>query len=719
MTPKPRFGGCLPVCRRYPDFWRSADRAVADAFQKPPDQNPGRRYAEAALDFDGQGAGKEDGEKDNVDHGDEFDGLALDLLLVVIALQRVPKTVHQQRIVARRARAVVWPVQRSALAAHLLARLKRCSVAGRTEAAVLGGLHLDQAQFVFQARAAQCRAARGLPVFGGFGLKFERGLVGGDGVVNLAGRAQRITKRLVRARRFGHSGNERALLSDFFVCARVGFAVRAQLLKVRPGEPQADERKQKQTDHVQKTVRGRERLRPVVCGNRGRGGTRASRGRLLSVMDDFSLLVGRAAAPNAPLAERHQAFHVLVTRFQDMAFAGAYAILGDAALAEDAAQEAFLVAWQRLPQLREPQAFPGWLRRIVRTQCGRVARRERQNTQVPLNEDLPSPLANDPHVLAEQSERAVLVRAAVAALPPTERLVVLLFYVGGYTRSEVAAFAGISSVAVKKRLASARGRLRERMLSEMKDELEQRRPSRDDAFAVRVLAFTKLFSAAINAGTSLVRSLTTLAEQETDPVFRTVIEQICREVEEGYTLSSAMARHPEFFRDDYVRAIRTGEVVGRLEVVLSRLAQGTYSDALIKPVSNHAGEAFVLAYQKAQERGHRSVRAEHLLLGILQVSECAAVRLMEHFGVDTIALHAQAEELVAAPAAARFEGLGPEEERAGEIADEEAARRGDPEVGTLHLLLGLLLVPGSNGAVRLLTNAGVSVERVRAALDAP
>lgn len=438
-------------------------------------------------------------------------------------------------------------------------------------------------------------------------------------------------------------------------------------------------------------------------------------------VSDVSELVTRAAAPHAPLTERHGAFRILVTRFQDMAFGAAYAVLGDPTLAEDAAQEAFVVAWQHLAELRAPQAFPGWLRQIVRTQCGRVARRERRGALVPLDDAMPVAVSgNDPHVLVEKNERAALVRAAVASLPETERLVTVLFYVGGYSRAEIAAFAGISPVMVKKRLAAARGRLRSRMENDMQDELEQRRPSRDDAFAARVLAFTKLFSAAINAGTSLVHSLTSLAEQETDPAFRAVLEQICDDIREGHRLSSAMARHPTFFRDDYVRAVRTGEVVGRLETALNRLADGTYADALMKPVSEHAGAAFVHAYRSAQERGHPSVRSEHLLLGILRVPECAAVRLIAATGnVDGNVLRAATEALVAAnPGAPRSSDLGRDEQRAGEIADEAAAGRGDSHVGTLHLLLGLLQAPGDSGVARLLGEAGVTAARIEAALNA-
>src|SRR5919197_1810211 len=92
---------------------------------------------------------------------------------------------------------------------------------------------------------------------------------------------------------------------------------------------------------------------------------------------DARRLVQKAADPCSPLGERHEAFGELVTGFQDMAFGGAYAVLGDFYLAEDAAQEAFIAAWQRLDQLRAPEAFPGWLRRIVLTRCNRLTRGRR------------------------------------------------------------------------------------------------------------------------------------------------------------------------------------------------------------------------------------------------------------------------------------------------------------------------------------------------------
>ena len=59
-----------------------------------------------------------------------------------------------------------------------------------------------------------------------------------------------------------------------------------------------------------------------------------------------------------------------------MACGYAWSLLGDFHLAEDAAQEAFVVAFERLGQIEQPDAFAGWFRRIVWSACGRATRRQ-------------------------------------------------------------------------------------------------------------------------------------------------------------------------------------------------------------------------------------------------------------------------------------------------------------------------------------------------------
>src|SRR5262247_4783035 len=71
-----------------------------------------------------------------------------------------------------------------------------------------------------------------------------------------------------------------------------------------------------------------------------------------------------------------EAFGQVVRWFQDMAYASAYATVGDVCLAQDIAQEAFLDAYLNLSKLRDPAAFPGWFRRIVLGHSNRQRRRQ-------------------------------------------------------------------------------------------------------------------------------------------------------------------------------------------------------------------------------------------------------------------------------------------------------------------------------------------------------
>src|SRR5262249_29622228 len=173
-------------------------------------------------------------------------------------------------------------------------------------------------------------------------------------------------------------------------------------------------------------------------------------------MEEIRALITRAIAADSPLVERHEAFGRLVLKFQDMAFGCAYAVLGDFYLAQDAAQEAFITAWQRLQQLQHADAFGGWLRRIILTQCNRLTRGKRL-TYVPLDAglDIASTTAS-PHAEAEKGELIDRVIAAIRALPEHERMVTTLFYISDYSQPEISAFLELPVSTIAKRLFSAR-----------------------------------------------------------------------------------------------------------------------------------------------------------------------------------------------------------------------------------------------------------------------
>jgi RNA polymerase sigma factor (sigma-70 family) len=114
-------------------------------------------------------------------------------------------------------------------------------------------------------------------------------------------------------------------------------------------------------------------------------------------MEGLDSLIAKARSADTSRRQRHEAFGELVRRYQDMAFGCAYAFLENPQLAEDTAQEAFITAYQALGQLREPKAFPRWLRRIVLTQCNRLARKRHVFTQ---------PIEGSPDLPADRMGRA-------------------------------------------------------------------------------------------------------------------------------------------------------------------------------------------------------------------------------------------------------------------------------------------------------------------------
>ncbi len=158
--------------------------------------------------------------------------------------------------------------------------------------------------------------------------------------------------------------------------------------------------------------------------------------------------------------ERKAAFDQLVLAHQAAALRVALHILGDHHQAEDAVQDAFLTAYLRIDQLRNPAAFPGWLNRIVRTHCHRLVRGtaptpESLDSRPMLATDLPTPES-----VVESQEMRHQILAALDALPEHERAVTEGFYIQGESQQELAERLQVPVTTVKKRLQYARTHLR-------------------------------------------------------------------------------------------------------------------------------------------------------------------------------------------------------------------------------------------------------------------
>jgi RNA polymerase sigma factor (sigma-70 family) len=194
-----------------------------------------------------------------------------------------------------------------------------------------------------------------------------------------------------------------------------------------------------------------------------------------------------AALVDSSRLREPDAFAGLVRRFQDMAVGYALSILGDLHLAEDASQEAFLEAYRRLDQLREPKAFGSWLRRIVFKRCDRILRRKRPPI-VDLDPDRTTRAGGErPDETAEAREMRRHVLDAIRSLPAPLGETTMLFYFGGRTQREIADFLAIPLGTVKSRLHQGRRSLQDRLLALARDSLRARRPSRDRRFEETVM----------------------------------------------------------------------------------------------------------------------------------------------------------------------------------------------------------------------------------------
>ncbi len=136
-----------------------------------------------------------------------------------------------------------------------------------------------------------------------------------------------------------------------------------------------------------------------------------------------------------------------------------YRMCGDAGLAEDAAQESFIRAWQRLSSYRPRSPFRNWLYRIAVNVALDVLRRERETVNV--DDVVLAAPASGPEGMVERAERREIVRRAVLSLPPASRAVLVLREYEGLAYREIAAALDIPIGTVMSRLNYARTRLRE------------------------------------------------------------------------------------------------------------------------------------------------------------------------------------------------------------------------------------------------------------------
>lgn len=156
------------------------------------------------------------------------------------------------------------------------------------------------------------------------------------------------------------------------------------------------------------------------------------------------------------------AFESLVRKHYRAAYAVALGVLGSAMDAEDACQDAFIRALERLDEIRRPERFAAWLLQIVRNRARNVYSYRRVRAAQPL-ETVSAAGSENPGSDAAHAELRDKLEAALQDLSEMQRQVVLLHDLDGWKHREIAVALEISEGMSRQHLFHARRILRERL----------------------------------------------------------------------------------------------------------------------------------------------------------------------------------------------------------------------------------------------------------------
>jgi RNA polymerase sigma-70 factor (ECF subfamily) len=176
------------------------------------------------------------------------------------------------------------------------------------------------------------------------------------------------------------------------------------------------------------------------------------------------------------LEGRRDAFDALIARYQRQAVAVSYRLLGNSHDALEVSQDAFLKAYSSLATLQKPEAFGGWLMRIVSNLSLNFRRGRKTRQQLPLADCLgPSESqgsenaggsewmarSGDPVRRLESEEMGRRLESALKELPEKQRLAIVMFTIQQLPQKQVAEALECSVEAVKWHVFQGRKKLKE------------------------------------------------------------------------------------------------------------------------------------------------------------------------------------------------------------------------------------------------------------------
>jgi RNA polymerase sigma-70 factor (ECF subfamily) len=146
-----------------------------------------------------------------------------------------------------------------------------------------------------------------------------------------------------------------------------------------------------------------------------------------------------------------ESFGALYERYHSPMVALAYSMLADRDLAEDAAQEVFAIACQKLGTLRHSDKFAAWLASICRNVARSILRSKSKSAAVNFEERFEN--QND------EDNRRDAIREAVWKLRPADRELIVMRYYDGFSQAQISSVLNISQQAVNGRLFRAKRKI--------------------------------------------------------------------------------------------------------------------------------------------------------------------------------------------------------------------------------------------------------------------
>jgi RNA polymerase sigma factor (sigma-70 family) len=151
------------------------------------------------------------------------------------------------------------------------------------------------------------------------------------------------------------------------------------------------------------------------------------------------------------------AFATIIERYQRAVYAVAYSGTRDRALADDLTQDAFVIAWRRLAELRDSERLPAWLCGIARNLARDARKRRRDEVEVEIID------ATTPYHAMTEAESERIVATALGQVPDVYREPLVMFYYEERSVQDVARCLGITAATTNKRLSRGRKFLAERV----------------------------------------------------------------------------------------------------------------------------------------------------------------------------------------------------------------------------------------------------------------